>query len=70
MDNYKDKEMKCADCGCIFTWTANDQEFYAEKGFEAPKRCRDCAKKRRASFNNNKYGNVQKRRGDRNFLDK
>ena len=46
---FQDKTLKCKDCGGDFVFTAGEQEFYAEKGFEnEPARCRDCrdAKKR------------------------
>ena len=45
---FEDKTLVCKDCGKEFVWTAGEQEFYAEKGFEnAPVRCRDCREKRR-----------------------
>ena len=30
---YSDKTIVCKDCGQEFTFTANEQEFFAEKGF-------------------------------------
>ena len=40
---YEDKTLVCKDCGKEFIWTAGEQEFYAEKGFQnEPTRCRDC----------------------------
>ena len=55
--SYEDKTLKCVDCGSDFAFTAREQEFYAEKGFEnEPKRCPDCrrafkaAKSERKSF--------------------
>ena len=40
---YEDKTLVCKDCGQEFIFTAGEQEFYAEKGFEnEPQRCRDC----------------------------
>lgn len=40
---YKDKSLTCKDCGNEFVFTAGEQEFYAEKGFEnEPLRCKDC----------------------------
>ena len=45
---FEDKTLVCKDCGKEFTFTAGEQEFYAEKGFEnEPARCRDCRDKRR-----------------------
>ncbi len=40
---YQDITLKCKDCGKEFVFTAGEQEFYAEKGFQnQPQRCRDC----------------------------
>ncbi|MCR5040941.1 MAG: zinc-ribbon domain containing protein [Clostridia bacterium] len=47
---YEDKTLICKDCGKEFIFTAGEQEFYAEKGFEnEPQRCRDCRTKRKQS---------------------
>ena len=44
------------DCGREFTFTAGEQEFYAEKGFQnEPVRCRECRTNRKnASRNENR----------------
>ena len=49
---YTDKSIPCIDCGTPFIFTANEQEFYAQKGFSnEPKRCKNCRDKRKsASF--------------------
>ncbi len=39
-----DKVLTCKDCGKEFTFTAGEQEFYAEKGFHDPARCPECRK--------------------------
>ena len=40
---YQDKTLKCKDCGAEFVFTAGEQEFYAEKGFQnEPQRCKAC----------------------------
>lgn len=40
---YEDKTLVCKECGQEFVFTAGEQEFYAERGFEnKPQRCRDC----------------------------
>lgn len=40
---YQDKTLHCKDCGSEFTFTAGEQEFYAEKGFvNEPQRCKGC----------------------------
>lgn len=46
---YVDKELKCADCGAEFTFSASEQEFYASKGYtNEPKRCASCRQARKA----------------------
>ncbi|HLW79498.1 MAG TPA: zinc-ribbon domain containing protein [Terriglobia bacterium] len=40
---YRDKVLKCVDCGAEFVFTAGEQLFYADKGFRNdPKRCKTC----------------------------
>ena len=40
---YEDKELVCKDCGKTFVFSAGEQEFYAEKGFQnEPQRCKEC----------------------------
>ena len=47
---YTDKTLVCKDCGREFVFSASEQEFYAEKGFEnEPQRCRDCRAARKAN---------------------
>lgn len=38
----KDKQLVCKDCGEEFTFTAGEQEFFAARGLEAPRRCKRC----------------------------
>lgn len=50
MADFTDQTLKCKDCGCDFVWTASEQEFYKQKGFDnPPARCPKCrsAKKQR-----------------------
>jgi CxxC-x17-CxxC domain-containing protein len=45
---FQDKQLTCEDCGNEFTFTAGEQEFYQEKGFDnEPRRCPDCREKRK-----------------------
>lgn len=45
---YQDETLVCKDCGKEFVFTAGEQEFYAERGFEnKPLRCRDCRNARK-----------------------
>ena len=40
---YQDKTLKCRDCGQDFVFTASEQAFFAEKGFQnEPGRCPAC----------------------------
>lgn len=52
----QDQTIQCKDCGKDFTWTADEQEFYQQKGFSAPLRCKDCRVKARANFNGGNGG--------------
>jgi CxxC-x17-CxxC domain-containing protein len=38
----EDQELICSDCGQSFTFTAEDQSFFRERGYSAPKRCKTC----------------------------
>lgn len=45
---YEDKTLKCKECGNDFVFTASEQEFYADKGFQnEPQRCKACRDKRK-----------------------
>jgi NAD-dependent SIR2 family protein deacetylase len=37
-----EETIRCADCGRDFQHSEKDQAFYQEKGFSAPKRCKEC----------------------------
>ena len=40
---YEDITLTCKECGQEFVFTAGEQEFYAEKGFQnQPKMCKAC----------------------------
>lgn len=47
---YEDKTLVCRDCGAEFVFTAGEQAFYAEKGFQnEPSRCKACRDARKAN---------------------
>jgi CxxC-x17-CxxC domain-containing protein len=47
---YEDKTLVCRDCGSEFVFTAGEQAFYAEKGFQnEPTRCKSCRDSRKSS---------------------
>jgi CxxC-x17-CxxC domain-containing protein len=49
-----DKQLTCVDCGKSFVFSASEQDFYAEKGFQnEPKRCTVCRSSRKNSMSNN-----------------
>lgn len=49
--SFQDQTLKCKDCGADFVWTASEQDFYAQKGFQnSPQRCPDCRAKRKADI--------------------
>ena len=44
--------LNCVDCGRQFAFTAGEQQFYAQKGFQnKPNRCPDCRQARKAMRN-------------------
>lgn len=59
MPDLSDKTLKCKDCGADFVWTASEQEFYQQKGFDnPPARCLTCRQAKK-----------QQRVGDRQMYD-
>ena len=47
---YEDKTLVCKECGNEFVFTAGEQEFYAERGFQnEPQRCKACRDARKAN---------------------
>jgi len=55
---FADKTLTCADCGREFLFSADDQEFFASRGYLEPKRCRGCRANRRSD------GGQQRPEGD------
>jgi len=48
--------MKCIDCGEEFIFTAGEQEFFAQRGFDnEPKRCKACRDKKKSESRNLKH---------------
>lgn len=49
---FQDQTLTCRDCGKEFVWTASEQEFYQQKGFQnAPVRCPDDRAKKKSRMN-------------------
>ncbi len=46
---YEDKTLVCKECGQEFVFTAGEQQFYVDHGFQnEPSRCAPCRRARRA----------------------
>lgn len=55
--SYTDRSLACVDCGVQFTFSAEDQEYYASRGFtNEPKRCPSCRQARKAERGQGGYG--------------
>lgn len=61
---YQDRYLTCRDCGSEFVFTASEQEFFAEKGFNNdPGRCPDCrAARKNQNRRDNSRGNFRQMR--------
>lgn len=59
--NFQNQQLQCADCAAVFEFPAEEQDFYAKKGFSAPKRCPECRARRKAQQNNNRGGYRERR---------
>jgi CxxC-x17-CxxC domain-containing protein len=54
---FQDKSLTCADCGATFVHSAEDQEFFASKGYtNEPKRCPECRQARKSEKFGGSYG--------------
>jgi len=63
---YTEKSLQCSDCGKSFPFTAEEQEFFATKGFtNEPKRCPSCRSTRRAERFGNSSSSYNSNRGPR-----
>ena len=60
---FVDKTIECSDCGNTFIFGAEEQEFFASKGYtNDPKRCPTCRRMRRSqpSGGGSRYGSERK----------
>jgi CxxC-x17-CxxC domain-containing protein len=46
---YTDKTLTCADCNQEFSFSASEQQFYADRQFSEPRRCPACRAARKAA---------------------
>ena len=62
---FQDKSIQCSDCGTTFTFSAEEQEFFATKGYtNEPKRCPSCREARKAE----RYGSSSSYRPQRQMF--
>ena len=56
--SFEEKSLQCADCGAAFVFSAEEQEFFASKGYtNEPKRCPACRQARKTErYGNEGYG--------------
>lgn len=54
--SYEDRSLTCQDCGQTFTFSVDDQEYHAGKGYDDPKRCLPCRQARRRERGQGSYG--------------
>ena len=61
---FEDKTLVCKECGNEFVFTAGEQEFYAEHGFQnEPQRCKPCRDARKSGVRGGNNG------GERQMFD-
>lgn len=53
---YEDITVVCDDCNEDFTFSGDDQAFFAEKGYQTPKRCKPCRDARKGSRGQGGFG--------------
>ncbi|HSA07211.1 MAG TPA: zinc-ribbon domain containing protein [Candidatus Gastranaerophilales bacterium] len=49
----QDQQVQCAECSQTFVFSAEDQDFYRQKGYSTPKRCPVCRANRKANGSRN-----------------
>jgi CxxC-x17-CxxC domain-containing protein len=55
--SFQDKSLQCSDCGITFTFSAQEQELFASRGYtNEPKRCPACRQARKAQQGNSGGG--------------
>jgi CxxC-x17-CxxC domain-containing protein len=56
--SFQDKSIQCSDCGTTFTFSADEQELFASRGYtNDPKRCPSCRQARKSErYENSSYG--------------
>ncbi|MBI2164785.1 MAG: zinc-ribbon domain containing protein [Chloroflexi bacterium] len=64
--SYQERPLTCQDCAQSFSFTAEDQAFFAEKGYtNDPKRCPSCRLARRNRRPTDGFGSQGQSRAER-----
>lgn len=50
MEQFRDRTLKCIDCGEAFIWSCGEQAFYYSKQLSEPKRCKPCRELRKRTI--------------------
>ena len=58
-----DKTIVCKDCGRSFIFRSDEQDFFAEKGYSEPTRCKDCRIARKNSNSQPSFSQPRERQG-------
>ena len=59
---FTDRELTCQDCGDTFIFSADDQSYHEQRGFNnEPKRCNSCRQQRRNNFGGRSGGGGRER---------
>ena len=66
---FQDKSITCADCGTTFTFSASEQELFAQRGYQNdPKRCPSCRQARKSERFGSSGGNTSFSGGQRQMF--
>jgi len=58
--SFQEKSIKCSDCDATFTFSIEEQEQFASRGYtNEPKRCPSCRQARKAQQNSNNGSSYQ-----------
>jgi CxxC-x17-CxxC domain-containing protein len=61
----EERMLQCTSCGTEFPFSVEEQAFYAEKGFQEPKRCKPCRDAVKAQKQQSRYGGGGNYRSER-----
>ncbi|MBN1693547.1 MAG: zinc-ribbon domain containing protein [Dehalococcoidales bacterium] len=57
--SFEDKTLTCSDCGNSFTFSAEEQEQFQQRGYtNEPKRCPECRQARKSERYGSSYGSM------------